>query len=73
MAQSIRLPWFWLFVDLLGTVAVGLGLAEWFAEVNVVPEPLRIEYLGPVLVGAGLLLMLPALWLMLAQLHKAGR
>ncbi|SEL67405.1 hypothetical protein SAMN05216214_11728 [Atopomonas hussainii] len=71
MAQTLRFPWFFLLLDGIGTVLLGVGLAEWFAAVELVPQALRIEPLGPILVGVGLALMLPALASMLRQLIKA--
>ena len=73
MAQTLPFPWFLLLLDAVGTVLVGVGLAEWLGGIELVPESLRVEYLIPLLLGVGLVLMVPALALMVGKISKAGR
>lgn len=48
-----------LILDIIGTVLLGLGLAKYFANVDVIPASLRFEGYGPVMIGIGAALMLP--------------
>lgn len=73
MAQTLPFPWFLLLLDAIGTVLVGVGLAEWLGGIELVPEPLRVEYLIPLLLGVGLVLMVPVLVVMVGKISKAGR
>ena len=73
MAQTLPFPWFLLLLDAIGTVLVGVGLAEWLGGIELVPEPLQVEYLIPLLLGVGLVLMVPVLVVMVGKISKAGR
>ena len=73
MAQTLPFRWFLLLLDAIGTVLVGVGLAEWLGGIELVPEPLRVEYLIPLLLGVGLVLMVPVLVVMVGKISKAGR
>lgn len=48
-----------LILDVIGAVLLGLGLAKYFANVDVIPVSWRFENYGPVLIGIGAALMLP--------------
>ena len=48
-----------ILLDIIGTVLLGLGLAKYFANVDVIPVSWRFENYGPVLIGIGAALMLP--------------
>ncbi|MEN8131604.1 MAG: chemotaxis protein [Pseudomonadota bacterium] len=60
--RKIDIPIPLLVLDIIGAILVGLGLAEWFAATNLVPEPLRFDgyYIAMVVVGG--LLMFPLLF-----------
>ena len=58
-----------LILDIIGTVLLGLGLAKYFANVDVIPLSLRFENYGPVMIVIGAALMLP----MMAHVIKKAR
>lgn len=48
-----------IFLDIIGTVLLGLGLAKYFADVDVIPVSLRFDYYGQMFIGMGAALILP--------------
>lgn len=60
--KKISIPMKLLVLDIIGAILVGLGLAEWFAATNLVPEVLRFERYYIAMVAGGGLLMLPLLF-----------
>ena len=54
---SIPLPL--MILDGLGALLLGLGLAEWLAGTDLMPQALRFDYYPQVMVIVGALLMLP--------------
>lgn len=50
-----------MLLDLVGMLMAGLGLAKQFAEVDVIPAPLRFDNYGIVFIVVGFALTIPAL------------
>ena len=48
-----------LILDFIGSILLGLGLAEWFADTNLVPEALQFENYPIFLIVIGALFILP--------------
>ncbi len=48
-------------LDFIGAILVVLGLAEWFAYTNFIPQSFQFENYYVFMVVCGVLLMLPAL------------
>ena len=40
-----------ILLDIIGTVLLGLGLAKYFANIDVIPESMRFENYAPILIG----------------------
>ena len=48
-----------LVLDFIGSILIGLGLAEWFADTNLVPASLQFEHYPIVMIVIGVLFILP--------------
>ena len=59
--KKLPLPLSLVLLDAVGTVLLGLGLAEWLAGTGLMPEALRFDNYAIVMVVTGLLLILPLL------------
>ena len=59
--KPLKIPPSLLVLDFIGAVLVGLGMAEWLADTNLVPESFRFENYPVTLVICGVILMLPAI------------
>ena len=59
--KPLKIPVHLPALDFIGAVLVGIGLAEWFAGVGLVPESLQFENYPVTLVICGVILMLPAI------------
>ncbi len=59
-AKKIKIPINLLVLDFIGAILLGLGLAEWLAETNLVPEALRFDNYYIAMVICGGILMFPA-------------
>ncbi len=57
--KKLRIPIQLLVLDALGAVLLGIGLAEWVAGTDLVPESLQFDNYYIVMVVCGVLLMLP--------------
>jgi hypothetical protein len=62
-----------LVLDSVGGIAVALGLAAKFAHVDILPPPLRFENYEWVLMGGGVLLMLPMVAYLLGRAQRYGK
>jgi hypothetical protein len=68
--QKHRLPLRLVALDAIGTVLLGVGLAEWFAGTALVPATLRFDNYPVAMVAAGALLMLPLLTFILRMARE---
>lgn len=57
----MKIPAAMLAADAMGAILLGLGLAEHFANTNLVPASLQFQYYTFVMMVAGVALMLPFL------------
>lgn len=57
--QTARVPISLLVLDVLGAILAGIGVADGFAQANLVPEGLRFPNYPWVLIVCGALLMAP--------------
>lgn len=57
--QAFKLRFDLLILDFFGTVLVMLGLAKKFAGLELIPSAYRFDETGWVMIGLGVLLMLP--------------
>ena len=64
---GLPVPLYYLVLDTLGAILLGLGLAKHFAGLDIIPPVLRFEAYGTVFMAAGIVLMLPAV------VHLLGR
>lgn len=62
-----------LLLDVIGTVLLGLGLAKYFGNVDVLPLSWRFDNYESVLIGAGAALTLPLMAYMVKQAMRAGK
>lgn len=60
-APRLKFPPFLLFLDLLGTVLLMLGILEGFTSTSLMPDSLKFENHPYVLIGLGVALMAPLL------------
>ena len=60
--KNIPLPLWLIALDMIGVVLLGLGMAKYFAGVDVVPTALLLDESGLSLMLVGGLLMLPMMW-----------
>jgi multisubunit Na+/H+ antiporter MnhG subunit len=58
-SETTRIPVTLLVLDVLGAILAGIGLADGFAQTNLVPEGLRFPHYPWVLIVCGALLMAP--------------
>ena len=71
---KLKIPVQLLVLDALGALLLGLGLAEWFAGTELVPQALRFDNYYIAMVVCGALLMLPLIAFVLrAALGRAPR
>lgn len=59
--KPLKIPPSMLVLDFIGAILVGLGMAEWLADTNLVPESLRFGNYPVTLVICGVILMFPAI------------
>ena len=57
----MQIPAVLIAADAMGAILLGLGLAEHFANTNLVPASLQFQYYAFVMIAAGVVLMLPFL------------
>ena len=71
---KLKIPVQLLVLDALGALLLGLGLAEWFAATEVVPQAQRFENYYIAMVVCGALLMRPLIAFVLrSALGRAPR
>lgn len=74
MTTEFPLPLHLLFLDVIGTVLVGIGLFERFSGSSFLPEAIKFNGYTTVFIGIGLLLMAPlVLHLIRTVIGKSGR
>ena len=59
--SPLKLPPFLLFLDVLGTGLLMLGILEGFTAMSLAPDSLKFEFYPYVLIGLGVALMAPLL------------
>lgn len=57
--KTLKLPVNLLVLDAIGSIFLGLGLAEWLAETNLVPISLQFENYAIFMVAIGVIMILP--------------
>lgn len=58
-SKKIKPPLNLIILDGIGSILLGLGLAEWIAETNLVPTALQFENYPIFMIVIGILLILP--------------
>jgi hypothetical protein len=72
--QPLRLPWRLLLLDLAGTLLIAMGLYDLFTpDTGLLPASLAFPHEEWALIAAGLAIMLPAVYGLLACLAQARR
>jgi len=63
-----------LVLEIVGTIVLGLGVAETFAKTNLVPPQWRFEHYGAYIIAVGCLLNLPHLIMVIknSRIHKGN-
>ncbi len=70
--QDFKLPLKLIVLDVIGTIALGLGFAKAFAGINFIPANMRFENDGLTLILLGVLLMMPMMnYILKTVLKKA--
>jgi uncharacterized membrane protein YidH (DUF202 family) len=70
---ALKIPLPLLVLDLLGAIVLGLGLAEWFANTNIMPVQFQFENYYIVMVICGGLLMFPLILHIVKSALARGR
>jgi len=70
---SMFFPPVLLILDIIGTVLLGLGLAKYFADIDIFPAPWRFDHYGPAFIGIGAALMLPIMVHVIKNAAAGGR
>lgn len=65
-----RPPIFILVLDMLGCALIGIGALEKFGQLNLIPEPYRIQHFENIMIIAGMALFLPAMIWFIKQLKS---
>ena len=61
-----------IVLDAIGAILLGLGIAELFANTNLVPKSLQFENYAMVMIIFGIAMMLPIITYMLGGPDKRG-
>jgi hypothetical protein len=56
---TLQLPLSFIFFDVIGFAALGLGLAKLFGGIDIIPLSMQFENYGLALVLLGVLMMMP--------------
>jgi len=69
MNERIHLPVpvYYLLLDAIGTILLGLGLAKYFADLDIVPPVMRFENYAVAFMVFGIVIMLPALFYIIGK------
>lgn len=57
--KKLSIPIPLLILDAIGVLTLGIGLAEYAANTNLIPPSLQFEHYALYMMGAGIMLMLP--------------
>ena len=57
----MKIPPLYIALDAIGCVLAGVGMAEYFAQVNVVPASLQFENFDIAMIVVGVILVIPML------------
>ena len=71
-AKKLRIPMRLIVLDAIGAILLGLGIAELFANTNLVPKSLQFENYAMVMIIFGIAMMLPIITYMLGGPNKRG-
>ena len=66
MSKKLTIPLKLIVMDALGAVLLGLGVAEMFADTNLVPQAWQFEHYALMMIIFGIALMLPIVTYMLS-------
>lgn len=55
----MKIPAYYLLLDFVGTLLIGVGLAECFAGLQLVPAPLRVDNYSLHMIVIGIVLLIP--------------
>lgn len=66
---AFPIPPYYLFLDVIGAILIGVGLARYFGQVDIIPAAMRFENYDVYFLVSGFLLMLPAIFHLIG---KAG-
>ena len=67
------LPPVLVLLDVMGVIFLGIGLAKFFANVDVLPAAWRFDNYESVLIGAGAALMLPLMVHLVKRVVGTGK
>lgn len=72
MNKKLTIPLKLIVMDAIGAVLLGLGVAELFANTNLVPTAWRFENYALIMIIFGIALMLPIITYMLSGRKNCG-
>ena len=70
--RKLSIPMRLIIMDAIGAVLLGVGVAELFANTNLVPAAWRFENYAIVMIILGIALMLPIITYMLSGRKSSG-
>lgn len=70
--RKLSIPLRLIIMDAIGAVLLGVGVAELFADTNLIPESWRFENYALVMIILGIALMLPIITYMLSGRKSSG-
>ena len=70
--RKLSIPMQLIIMDAIGAVLLGVGVAELFANTNLVPAAWRFENYAIVMIILGIALMLPIITYMLSGRKSSG-
>lgn len=70
--KKLSVPLRLIIMDAIGAVLLGVGVAELFANTNLVPQSWRFENYAMVMIILGIALMLPIVTYMLSGRKSSG-
>lgn len=68
--NGFPVPPYFLFLDTLGAILIGVGLAKYFGQVDIIPEVMRFAHYDIFFIASGFILMLPAIFHIIGKYGK---
>lgn len=59
---GLPVPVYYLLLDAIGTILLGLGLAKYFADLDIIPPVMRFENYDVAFMVFGIVIMIPAMF-----------